>query len=93
MFLFFVIWFQNKKKKCGSFFYNIFSDIDECTVSTAPICSQLCNDKQGTYECECIEGYNKTVVAGATTCKVNGKSQQRTNKYLFVTRYDLIYSS
>ncbi|CAG2240579.1 VLDLR [Mytilus edulis] len=47
-------------------------NIDECTVSTAPICSQLCNDKQGTYECECIEGYNKTVVAGATTCKVNG---------------------
>ncbi|XP_076114482.1 low-density lipoprotein receptor-like isoform X1 [Mytilus galloprovincialis] len=47
-------------------------NIDECTVITAPICSQLCNDKQGTYECECIEGYNKTVVAGVTTCKVNG---------------------
>ncbi|CAC5364193.1 VLDLR [Mytilus coruscus] len=29
----------------------------------------------GTYECECIEGYNKTFVAdiaGPTTCKVNG---------------------
>ncbi|XP_063419028.1 low-density lipoprotein receptor-related protein 8-like isoform X2 [Mytilus trossulus] len=51
-------------------------NIDECTVSRAPICSQLCIDKQGTYECECIEGYNTSVVAGdvagATTCKVNG---------------------
>ncbi|XP_071123152.1 very low-density lipoprotein receptor-like [Mytilus edulis] len=51
-------------------------NIDECTVSSAPICSQLCIDTQGTYECECIEGYNTSVVfgdvAGATTCKVNG---------------------
>ena len=34
----------------------IYTDIDECSLNTDN-CSQICNNTEGSFNCECYEGY------------------------------------
>lgn len=57
------------------FFYIFLLDINECTESSIPVCSQKCIDEKGHYKCECEEGYRKDFILGKpgkTTCKIDG---------------------
>ena len=39
-----------------SFLFHLFSDIDECKLTSSP-CSQLCSNSLGSYKCSCHKGY------------------------------------
>ncbi|XP_071176515.1 very low-density lipoprotein receptor-like isoform X2 [Mytilus edulis] len=54
---------------------SICVNINECTESSIPVCSQKCIDEKGHYKCECEEGYRKDFILGKpgkTTCKIDG---------------------
>lgn len=42
-----------------SFFFDTFSDIDECADGTAK-CTDICVNKFGSYSCECHRGFQLT---------------------------------
>ena len=43
----------------------IYTDIDECSLNTDN-CSQICNNTEGSFNCECYEGY--VLEADLRTC-------------------------
>ena len=43
----------------------IYTDIDECSLNTDN-CSQICNNTEGSFTCECYDGY--VLEANLITC-------------------------
>ena len=50
----------------------VFTDIDECTNSSACGQNQLCVDTIGSFMCNCIEGF--TLTQDGDDCEGNGLS-------------------
>lgn len=47
------------------------ADIDECEGQSSTVCTQLCINIPGSYQCDCHPGYIKE--AGGHHCKITGK--------------------
>lgn len=46
-------------------------DIDECEESGGAVCDQICKNTIGSYECSCVNGYERI---NETYCRaINGK--------------------
>lgn len=45
-------------------------DIDECQFEYDPVCSQLCMNTIGSFECSCMKGY--VLRPDGRTCKATG---------------------
>ncbi|KAL1506053.1 hypothetical protein ABEB36_005485 [Hypothenemus hampei] len=59
------------------------NDIDECMLSTDPVCSQKCNNTPGTFKCSCMTGY--ILRPDLRTCKAVGAPPT----LLFANRIDI----
>lgn len=47
------------------------ADIDECEGQSSGMCSQLCINSPGSYQCDCHSGY--IMEADGHHCKITGK--------------------
>lgn len=52
------------------------TDIDECKAAEPPICSHICQNFPGSYNCSCHHGYKLT---DNGKCSINGKSPECQN--------------
>ena len=73
---------------------SILADIDECSQEPClGVENSICKNSNGSYNCECIEGFRKS--ADGSTCEGKKKKPKRTFHYGLKTnikpRHDVIY--
>jgi hypothetical protein len=56
----------------------LLSDFNECLIAGS--CDQLCINKEGTFDCQCVSGYKKS---GHRCTAVNGMYISLANSILF----------
>ena len=56
----------------------LLSDSDECLIDG--LCDQLCINKEGTFDCQCVSGYEKS---GHRCTAVNGMYTSLGNSVVF----------
>lgn len=56
----------------------LLSDFDECLIDGS--CDQLCINKEGTFDCQCVPGYKKS---GHKCTAVNGMYISLANSIFF----------
>lgn len=56
------------------------TDIDECDSRSPAVCSQLCINTPGSYQCDCYPGY--IMEAGGRNCKITGTALSGLHSWL-----------